>query len=50
MWVEDLDYLRVLEGGNFINFVVMVLNKADKLSVVKTSNFRLKVTLFPHIV
>ncbi len=44
MWVEDSDYLRILEGGNFINFVAMVVHKADKLSVVKTNNFRLKVS------
>ena len=40
--MEDVDYLRILEGGNFINFVAMVIHKADKLSVVKTNNFRLK--------
>ena len=41
--MEDVDYLRILEGGNFINFVAMVVHKADKLSVLKTINFRLKV-------
>ena len=43
MWIEVNDYLRILEGGNFINFVAMVVQSADKLSVVKTKNYRLKV-------
>lgn len=44
VWVEDVDYLRILEEGNFINFVVMVIRKPDQLSVVKTSDLRLKVS------
>ncbi len=42
VWIEDIDYMRILEEGNFINFVVMVLHKPEKLSVVKTSGLRLK--------
>ncbi len=45
LWVEDVDYLRILEDGNFIDFVVMVLHKTDKLSVVKTNILRLKVSI-----
>ena len=37
------DYLRILEGGNFINFVAMALVPEEKLSVVQTYDFRLTV-------
>lgn len=43
MFVTDRDYLRILHGGNFINFVCMVLDKDNKKSMVRTENFRLKV-------
>ena len=42
--IEDVDYLRILEGGNFIHFVAIAYNAADKLSVVKTANYRLRVS------
>lgn len=43
MQVNPSDYLRILEGGNFINFVAMALVPAEKLSVVRSSELRLKV-------
>jgi len=43
MEVSDHDYLRLLQGGNFINFVCMVLDRKDKKSVVASETFRLKV-------
>ena len=43
MIVYDWDYLRIIQGGNFINFVCIVLDKANKQSVIATENFRLKV-------
>ena len=42
--IDDVDYLRILEGGNFIHFVAIVYDAADKLSVVKTANYRLRVS------
>ena len=42
--IEDVDYLRILEGGNFIHFVAIVYDTAEKLSVVKTANYRLRVS------
>ena len=46
MWMEPVDYLRILEGGNFMNFVAMVLVPSEeKLSLVKTNEFRLKVDI-----
>lgn len=41
--VDDVDYLRILEGGNFIHFVAIAYSGKDKLSVVKTANYRLRV-------
>ena len=43
MNVYDWDYLRILEGGNFINFVCVVYDGANEKSVITTENFRLKV-------
>ena len=40
--VTPLDYLRLLEGGNFIHFVAMVIAD-NKTSAVDTLNLRLKV-------
>ena len=41
--VRDWDYLRILQGGNFINFTCMATDREYKTSSVKTDNFRLKV-------
>ena len=42
--VYAADYLKLLEGGNFIHFVAMV--KADNdVSAVETYNLRLKVSV-----
>lgn len=41
--VKDSDYLRILQGGYFIDFVCMVTDRGNKISVIKTENFRLKV-------
>lgn len=41
--VDVLDYLRILQGGNFINFTCMATDHDNKKSVVDTENFRLKV-------
>ena len=49
LWVQEVDYLRILEGGNLINFVAMAVDKGDKLSVVKTDTLRLKVSKMLHI-
>ena len=43
--VMPADYLRILEGGYFINFVAMAFIPADKLSVVRTREFRLRVSV-----
>ena len=47
MPVDAVDYLRILEGGNFIHFVAMALfddsDYEEKLSVVETETLRLKV-------
>ncbi len=45
MTVYDWDYLRIIQGGNFINFVCAVLDKENKKSVIAVENFRLKVSL-----
>ena len=42
--IDDVDYVRILEGGNFIHFVAIVYDATDKLSVVKTANYRLRVS------
>ena len=42
MRVRPVDYLRLLEGGNFIHFVATVIAD-DDTSGVGTFNFRLKV-------
>ena len=43
MLVISLDYLRILESGNFINFVAMALCPDEKLSVMQIDDVRLKV-------
>lgn len=45
MLVYESDYLRILEGGNMIDFVAMAIQQAEKLSVVETDTLRLKVNL-----
>ena len=40
--VNAADYLKLLEGGNFIHFVAMV-NADNDVSAVETHNLRLKV-------
>lgn len=45
MNVSDSDYLRILQGGNFIKFVCMALDEQNKKSVVTTEDFRLKVNI-----
>ena len=48
--VDAVDYLRILEAGNFMTFVAMVVHTADKISVVKQQNIRLKVcTTYVHV-
>lgn len=42
MTVTPVDYLRLLEGGNFIHFVAMVIAD-NETSAVDTLNLRLKV-------
>ena len=42
MLVRSVDYLKLLEGGNFIHFVAMVIADND-VSAVETHNLRLKV-------
>lgn len=37
------NYLRVLEVGNFINFVAMAFNPDEMLALIKTDEIRLKV-------
>ena len=37
------DYLRILQGGNFINIVCMVYDQKNKKSLIKFENLRLKV-------
>lgn len=47
MLVNAVDYLRILESGNFMNFIALVLHRTpdpkDNLSVVTTETLRLKV-------
>ena len=43
--MEDLDYLRILEGGNFISFTCMASDEDDKKAVIDTDTLRLKVPL-----
>ena len=44
MTVYDWDYLRILKGGNFINFVCVVYDKENKKSVLAVENYRMKVS------
>ena len=44
MNVTPVDYLKLLEGGNFIHFVAMVMADND-ISGVDTHTLRLKVCL-----
>ena len=39
------DYNQILFGGNFINFVCMIYDEANKKSAISHENFRLKVLL-----
>ena len=43
MWIQAVDYLRILEGGNFVHFVAMARVPGDNVSLVTTSEFRFKV-------
>ena len=43
MWVQAVDYLRILEGGNFVHFVAMARVPGDNVSLITTSEFRFKV-------
>jgi len=43
--VKDVDYLRILQGGNFMTFTCLAMDEEDKKSVVGTDNFRLKVAI-----
>ena len=45
MWVQPVDYLRILEGGYFLHFVAMAMVPADMISLVTTSGFRFKVII-----
>ena len=45
MWVQPVDYLRILEGGYFLHFVAMAVVPADMISLVTTSGFRFKVII-----
>lgn len=47
MFVSDWDYLQILHEGNFIQFVCMVLDEGEKLSVLTTEDYRLKVKIKP---
>lgn len=44
MKVDDTEYLSVLKGGNFFHFVAIAYIAADKLSMIKTKNYRLEVS------
>ena len=44
MEVKDEDYLKILKGGNFFHFVAIAYSAADELSMIKTKNYRLKVS------
>ena len=35
MWVQPVDYLRILEGGYFLHFVAMAIVPADMVSLVQ---------------
>ena len=41
--VEDWDYIRILKGGTYINFVCMAIDKNANKSVLKTEDLRLQV-------
>ena len=46
--VYPVDYLKLLEGGNFIHLVAMVVSD-DKTSAVDTHNLRLKVCILTSL-
>ena len=46
MVVAAVDYLKLLEGGNFIHLVAMVTADND-VSTVETHTLRLKASLYP---
>ena len=44
--VEDWDYIRILKGGTYINFVCMAIDKNANKSVLKTEDLRLQVCMY----
>ena len=46
--IHSVDYLKLLEGGNYIHFIATVI-AGDEHAAVETYNLRLKVSVTFHL-